>query len=167
MATSTRESVPQKLRPLFEDLVGRTDAFCLQHLNEEYAQLCRELTAALSRKRPSPLTQGRIETWACAIVYTIGSVNFLFDKTQTPHMSAGELCESFGVAKSTASAKARKIMDALDITVLDPRWCLPSLLADNPRVWFIQVDGLIVDARYESREIQEEAFRLGLIPYVP
>ena len=75
--------------------------------------------------------------------------------------------QSFGVAKSTASAKARKIMDALDITVLDPRWCLPSLLADNPRVWFIQVDGLIVDARYESREIQEEAFRLGLIPYVP
>ena len=38
MATSTRESVPQKLRPLFEDLVGRTDAFCLQHLNEEYAR---------------------------------------------------------------------------------------------------------------------------------
>jgi hypothetical protein len=31
----------------------------------------------------------------------------------------------------------------------------------------IQVDGLIVDARSMSFEIQEEAFRRGLIPYLP
>ncbi len=34
-------------------------------------------------------------------------------------------------------------------------------------VWLIQVNGLIVDARQVSREIQEEAFRRGLIPYLP
>jgi hypothetical protein len=33
--------------------------------------------------------------------------------------------------------------------------------------WFIQVNGLIVDARRAPREIQEEAFRQGLIPYLP
>ena len=33
--------------------------------------------------------------------------------------------------------------------------------------WMIQVNGLIVDARYVSREVQEEAFRRGMIPYLP
>jgi hypothetical protein len=34
-------------------------------------------------------------------------------------------------------------------------------------VWLIQVNGLIVDARHMPRGVQEEAFRLGLIPYLP
>ncbi len=50
---------------------------------------------------------------------------------------------------------------------LDPAWCLPSKLADNPLAWMIQVNGLIVDARTAPRAIQEEAFRRGLIPYIP
>ena len=33
--------------------------------------------------------------------------------------------------------------------------------------WMIMVNGLIVDARYLPREIQEVACRKGLIPYVP
>jgi hypothetical protein len=28
--------------------------------------LCRKLVAALARKRPSPLTRGKPEVWACA-----------------------------------------------------------------------------------------------------
>jgi hypothetical protein len=31
----------------------------------------------------------------------------------------------------------------------------------------ITVDGFIIDARYAPREIQEEALRKGLIPYLP
>jgi Domain of unknown function (DUF6398) len=164
---SAQETVPTQLRPLFAELAARTDAFCGAHLNDEYAQLCRRVAAALCRKRPSPLSQGKVETWACGIVYAIGSVNFLFDNSQTPHMSAGELCERFGVSKSTASARSRKILDALDIGLFDPRWSLPSKLDENPMAWMIMVDGFIVDARGASPEIQEEAFRLGLIPYMP
>jgi hypothetical protein len=40
-------------------------------------------------------------------------------------------------------------------------------MADNPVVWLIQVNGLIVDTRHMPRDVQEEAFRLGLIPYLP
>src|SRR5262245_32210864 len=166
-AAPSEESVPKLMQPLYEGITGMTDAVCKEHLNEEYAQLCRKMAATLARKRPSPLTRGRTETWACGIAYALGSVNFLFDKTQTPHMSAGDLCALFGVAKSTGAAKSREIQDMLGITLLDPRWCLPSKLADNPMAWMIQVNGLIVDARYAPRQIQEEAFRLGLIPYVP
>jgi len=33
--------------------------------------------------------------------------------------------------------------------------------------WLIQVNGFAMDARYAPREIQEEAFRRGMIPYIP
>lgn len=167
MASSQTRSIPVKLRPTFEKLVAMTDAVCREHLNEEYAELCRELTAALCRKRPSPVERGKLDTWACGVVYTIGSCNFLFDKSQTPHLTTDELCGLFGVAKSTASGKATQIRKMFGIWQLDPRWSLPSRLEDNPLAWMIQVNGYIVDARHVPREIQEEALRLGLIPYLP
>jgi hypothetical protein len=167
MTKKDAQSVPTSMRPLYESIVSLTDDFCRQHLNEEYAELCRRMAATLSRKRPCPLAQGHLASWACGIIYALGRVNFLFDKTQTPYMKSDELCSLFGVSPSNASAKSRKILDGLKITLLDPRWSLPSKLAVNPRAWLIQVNGFLVDARSAPREIQEEAYRLGLIPYIP
>ena len=144
-----------------------TDDFCAAYLNEEYAALSRRMTAALSAKRASPLESGHAISWAAGVLYALAQVNFLFDPHQDPHMSATELCELVGVSQSTATSKSRQIWDRLDLVQLDPEWCLPSLLADNPMAWMILVDGLIEDARSLPKEIQEEAFRRGLIPYVP
>ena len=33
--------------------------------------------------------------------------------------------------------------------------------------WMIQFNGFLVDARILKREFQEEALRMGLIPYIP
>lgn len=66
--------------PAITEIAGLVDAFCRQHLNAEYAELCRKLTEKLARKRPSPLVSGKPQTWACGIVRTIGWVNFLDDK---------------------------------------------------------------------------------------
>jgi hypothetical protein len=33
--------------------------------------------------------------------------------------------------------------------------------------WMIMVDGFILDARTMPREVQEVAYRKGLIPYIP
>ena len=129
--------------------------------------MCRKLAAKLSRKRPSPLERGRTKSWAAGIVYTIGRVNFLFDKSQTPHLSATELCERIGVSQGTAGGKSTQIMDMLDIIQFHPEWTLPSLMDENPLAWRISVNGFIMDARIAPREIQEEAYRLGLIPYLP
>jgi hypothetical protein len=159
--------VPVKSKPAFEAVARLTDGFCSQHLNDEYGDLCRTLAGALARKRPSPLQQGDTNNWACAIVYAIGRVNFLFDKTQRPHLSAGELCSLFGLSQNTVSTKASKIMKMTSMFQLDPRWCLPSLVLDNPLVWLIEVDGFLLDARDAPRHIQEEAFHRGLIPYLP
>jgi len=125
------------------------------------------LAATLCRKRPSQLLKGKPAQWACACVYVIGSTNFLHDKTQDPHMPLKQLCELFGIGKSTATAKARSIQDALKASQLDPRWTLPSKLYNNPLVWIVLVDGYMVDIRKAPLELQEEAFRRGLIPFVP
>jgi len=100
-------------------------------------------------------------------VYTIGRVNFLFDKSQTPHLSAKELCERMEMSQGTASGKSTQIMNMLRINQLHPEWTLPSMIDKNPLAWMISVNGFIMDARHAPREIQEEAYRLGLIPYLP
>lgn len=161
------EKVPKQIQCRFDSIMELTDKFCKQHLNEEYRQLARQLTAALCRKRPSPLEQGRSDTWACGIIYALGFVNFLFDKSYEPYMSADALCEGFGVSQSTGYAKSKVVRDTLDMVQFDPRWCLLSLMDENPLAWMIEVNGLVVDARHIPHEIQEMAYQKGLIPYIP
>jgi len=165
--TTQSERVPKKMGAKFKEIVALTDRVCQEYLDEEYAQLARQATAALCRKRPSPLARGRADIWACGIVYALGTVNFLFDTSQDPHMGADELCAAFGVKKSSGANKAGVVRDTLDMFQMDPNWCLPSQMDENPMAWLIMVDGLIVDARSLPREIQEVAYQKGLIPYIP
>jgi hypothetical protein len=160
-------SVPDAMQVRYQEIVALTDALCTEKLNTEYSTLCRELAAVLARKRPSPLNSGQVKSWACGVVYTIGFVNFLFDKSQIPHMRADELCAWFGVAASTGGNKAKQIRDMLHINQFDFKWMLPGKIDRSPIAWMISVNGLILDARYLPRQIQEEAYRKGLIPYLP
>src|SRR5262245_24693040 len=165
MAPITKsERVPKPMEATFNNIVALTDTFCRAHLDEEYAQLARQATAALCRKRPSPLATGNLKTWACGIVYALGSANFLFDKSQTPTMRAADLCAGFGVSQSTGSAKAKAVRDALGMGQMDPQWYRPSKMEDNPLAWMIMVDGFVVDVRRMSRAVQEIAYEKGLIP---
>ncbi|HEX8695264.1 MAG TPA: DUF6398 domain-containing protein [Longimicrobium sp.] len=160
--------VPQKLRPVHDEVVRITDAFCAEHLDAEYAAMARDMAATLSRKRPSPLEGGRPKSWAAAIVYALGQVNFLFDPTQTPHLEARRLCELMDVGQNTVAGKAKEIRRLLRIGTADPRWWRPSRIGENPLAWHVQLsNGMIVDARHLPRELQEQAFQMGLIPYVP
>jgi hypothetical protein len=63
--------------------------------------------------------------------------------------------------------KSKIIRDKLEIMQMDPEWCLSSLIGDNPLVWMLEVDGFVIDARSAPIEFQQEAYRLGLIPYIP
>jgi hypothetical protein len=160
-------SVPAAARPAYDAVVALTDAFCRQHLNAEYEALCRKLAGALARKRPSPLARGKPAVWACGIVRTVGWVNFLDDSSQTPHLRMTAIDEAFGVAESTGQGKAKAIRDLLKIRQFDFRWMLRQRVEESPLVWMIEVNGFVVDARHLRREIQEEAYRKGLIPYLP
>ena len=97
MSPPSRDRVPDAVRQRLAAIVGLIDGVCRAHLTEEYASLGRELAAALARKRPSPLLQRRVPTWACGITYTLGTVNFLFEPTQTLHIHGRDLCALFNV----------------------------------------------------------------------
>jgi hypothetical protein len=103
------------VKAVFEAIVGMTDAFCRDHLNDEYAELCRNLAAALARKRPSPLVRGQLETWAVGIIRTIGWVNFLDDSSNKPHLKLTFIDKAFGVAESTGQGKSKLIRKMLKI----------------------------------------------------
>src|SRR3712207_6591927 len=148
-------------------IVAPTDAFCRDHLNDEYRDLARAMTAALCRKRPSPLASGQPRTWACGIIYALGQLNFLSDKASRPHMAMAAVCAAFGVGQSTASAKARAIMDALRTHRMDPTRMLQRFVARYPLVWMAEVNGMLVDLREMPREVQVIAYERGMIHYVP
>src|SRR5215218_9241053 len=165
--SSRSTSVPKSMQATYEAITTLTDAFCREHLNEDYRLLAQRMTAALSRKRPSPVASGQPRTWACGIVYVLGQTNFLSDKSFEPYMTMADVCAGFGVGQSTASAKAQTISRALDAHRMNPKWSLPSLLEQNPLILMAEVNGLLVDLRDMPREVQEIAFEKGMIPYIP
>ena len=114
------------MKVVFETIVGMTDAFCRDHLNDEYATLCRNLAATLARKRPSPLLRGKLETWAVGIIRTIGWVNFLDDSSQKPHLKLPFIDRAFGVAESTGQGKSKLIRSMLKIRRLTRSGLCPA-----------------------------------------
>lgn len=159
--------VPAALRQRVAALMARIDPFCDAVLNRGYRDLIHAALAALARKRPSPLLSGRDASWCAGVVQAIGSANFLFDPSQTPHCTASIIQKHFGVSSSTAHAHAKKVRDLLGIGPFAPDWSLPSLLESSSIPWILEVDGFLQDVRTLPIEIQAEACAKGLIPYVP
>ena len=132
---SSSQHVPKEMQAHFEEITQLTDGISQTYLNHEYQQLCRELTATLCRKRPSPLVRGKATVWACGIIHALGLVNFLFDSSQTPHIAARGIWEHFGLSSSTMQAKSKQIRDLLGMYPMDPDWSTPSMVDQNPLIW--------------------------------
>lgn len=160
------EMVIPELQPALEEIVDLTDEFCREHLNEEYRRLCTEMAIELAELE-APINKGRPASWASGIVHALGFVNFLHDSSQSPHMTSPEIAKGFGISQGTMQSKSKIIRDELELMPFDPDWCLQALLEDNPLVWMLDIDGFVMDIRTAPREAQEQAYRQGLIPYIP
>lgn len=159
--------LPKTMIPRYLEISEIITSFCSDMLDEEYKELCLYTLAKLCRKRPSPLESGRANTWACGIIYAIGSNNFLFDRSQKPYVPPAEIAAWFGLSKSTAGNKGAEVKNILNINYFSAEYCLKSKLADNSAIWFLSVNGWMTDIRQAPRELQEMAFAKGLIPYIP
>jgi len=158
--------VPDEFRQVFLEVVSLTDDFCKTHLNADYQQLCREMAAAICQPGSS-VKRGKRASWSCGIVYSVGWVNFLTDRNQTPHLRAEEIAQGFGVSVATMRNKSKMIREALGLTQLDPDFMLPSRADTDPGTWLAEVDGVLVDLRQVPRELQAAAYQEGLIPFIP
>ncbi len=158
--------VPKKNRQLFEQIVELIDAFCQKYLDEDYRELCEDMAVELCISGFS-FDKGKPAGWASAIVHAVGWVNFLQDPGLSPHMTSAQVAQGFGISQGTMTAKSKIIRDELELIQLDPDWCTPAMLKDNPLVWMLEVNGFVMDIRTAPRQAQEEAYRLGLIPFIP
>ena len=98
--------IPTTMLDRARAIIEVTDAACEEHLDAEYGRLAQRLIARLARNRPSPLARDDVRIWAAGVIHALGQVNFLFDRTQTPHLTADELAERLGVVKTTMANKA-------------------------------------------------------------
>lgn len=163
----TRHRVPKAMEPIFQAVTTITDEFCRVHLDGDYAALARKATATLARKTSSPLAKGNVKSWAGGILYALAKVNHLGGGEGQPFASLGEMCDLLGIGRSTGTAKGGEVIAALKIRPFDTKWLHPDVLANDPRAWFLDVGGMVVDARQLPPDMQQHAFRLGLIPFVP
>jgi hypothetical protein len=88
-----------------------TAAMCQQHLDAEYEQLRHKLIAKMARKRMVPFLSGRVEISAAGIVYALGSINFLFDKSFPPYATVLDCA-----MRTVASIHYVLILDGFPIT---------------------------------------------------
>jgi hypothetical protein len=90
-------------------------------------------------------------------------VNFPFDRSQPLHLTGDDLSDLTDVPKSTTANKAKQIRDLLSLGRLDLDFCRRDMIERHPCAWYVQVDGLIVDARMLPVALQDECRRRGLI----
>jgi len=109
-----------------------TGSFCAQKLDDDYNQLCKKLILKLGRKRDVPFKSGKIEIWAAAIVHSLGSINFLFDNSFEPYVTAEQISEYFGTKKSTVSNKAKQIKDMFGLVPFDRDFSTQYIKDNNP-----------------------------------
>lgn len=125
------EKEKQKMRE--DEIASMVTTFCKERLDEEYEQLCEKMVRKLGRKRNKPLLTGRTEIWAAAVVYTVGSMNFLFDKSFEPYVSSADINDYFGTSSSTVSQKARTIRQLLKLSQYwDKDFSTRRMQANNP-----------------------------------
>jgi len=136
-------------------LIEMTGGFCDEYLDEDYRQLFEKLIRKMSRKRYVPFLSGRIEVWAAAIVYAIGSINFLFDQSFEPYASGDDICNYFSTSKSTTSQKAKVIRDMFKLGYWDREFSTSHMIKSSPFSGLVMVNGFIVDKRTLPPETEE------------
>lgn len=135
-------------------LVEATASYCQEHLNDEYACLCVKLVNKMARKRVVPFLSGRMEIWAAAVIYAVCQINFAFDKASDPHTTPDDICDYFGVKKSTVSGKAGHIRDMFKMGYWDKEFSTAEMSQRDPYRSLVMVDGMIVPRSSLPPDIQ-------------
>jgi hypothetical protein len=153
----------EKIESVAQMLIQMTGEFCDLHLDADYKQLCEKLILKMKRKRQPPFLSGRANTWAAGIIYALGQINFLFDRSFEPYVSADDIAGHFGLSKSTIGQKARLIRDMFNLSYWDAEFSTQGMRESDPYKGMVMIDGFIVPVSMLSPEAQEELRRRGII----
>ena len=118
-------------------------AFSSAKLNDEYFELAEKLLGKMARKRHVPFETGKVEIWAAAIVHALGMINFLFDSTQTPHVTVGEINDFFGTKQSSVGNRSKEIRDMFKLYHYHDEFTTPEMQKKNPFKKMVMINGMI------------------------
>lgn len=138
-----------------QQIIKLVSEFCREKINEEYEQLCIALVKKLGRKRNVPFMTGNLDIWAASVIYTIGALNFLFDKSFEPYIPSNDIHEYFGTKSSTINAKSKLIRDLLKLNRFNNEFSTNRMIDFNPFNQFVMVDDMIIPLDSLPEEYQE------------
>ena len=143
-------SKTDKIQELFRD-------YCKSHLDDEYLRLCNKLFDDLLAGDQEIFKRGKENIWAAALVWAIGSVNFLGDKSFDPYASLSDVCEYFSANTSSVGQKASMIRNFLDINVFNPDYQRnDSSIAGFLDNLVMNEYGMIIPRSIAKEKIEEE-----------
>ena len=134
-----------KIKQKEEQLIQLVKRFCQDMLDKEYEELSVKLVEKMGRKNDVPFKRGRLDIWASAVIYALAQVNFLFDKSFEPYLSADDICNYFNTKKSTVSDKARRISDMFNSNQFYSEFSAKSIDEEND-FFVLSGDGLLTPA---------------------
>lgn len=138
----------EKIQKRQDKIIKLVSSFCDEKLNEEYKALSIKLVEKLGRKHDIPFKRGKLEIWASAVIYALGQINFLFDKSFNPYSTPDEICNYFDTKKSTVSNKAYKIREMLNLGHYDEEFSTKYLLERAPKFLIDEKTGMVIPDEY-------------------
>ena len=127
-----------------DKLIELVSSFCIDNLNEDYEQAAVKLVEKMGRKHEVPFKRGKLEIWASAVIYALGQINFLFDKSFKPFSTSDEICDYFGTKKSTVSNKARVIREMFNLNHFDKEFSTEHVISGIPTYLVDEDSGMMV-----------------------
>jgi len=106
--TNLEQSKNQEVKSLYQ-------SYCKEHLDNEYLKLCDKVNNDLLSVDADVFKRGKSNIWAAAMVWAVGSVNFLGDRSSEPYASLKDICDHFEANTSTVGQKAGMIREWLDM----------------------------------------------------
>jgi hypothetical protein len=127
-----------------DQLIQMTSRFCQEYLDQEHENLCKKMIEKMARKRVVPFLAGKLEIWAASIIYAIGRMNFLFDKSFEPCSSPDEICDYFKASKSTVGQKAKVIHDLFKLGHFNSEFSTETMKQRSPFNRLAMINGYVI-----------------------
>jgi len=142
--------------PADQILIQVTD-YCQKYLDNEYTEVCNQVFKNLLKENPVIFNRGKAGIWGAAIVWAVGSINFLGDKSFEPYASLADVCKYFNANMSSVGQKAAKIRKLLNINLFNPDYQTTNAASDFLNRLVMTPEGFIVPVdMFENNSEEEE-----------
>jgi len=139
-----------------DQILTQVTNYCQKYLDKEYTDKCSQVFYDLLDENPDIFSRGEDGIWAASIVWAVGSVNFLGDKSFEPYASLVDVCSYFNANKSTVGQKSAKIRKLLNINQFNPTYQTTTLVSDLLNSLVLTPEGFIVPSDMFASESDED-----------